>query len=110
MKKLVYTLAAFTAVSVSPVLAQGCGMTGQGASAGGMVCGNRPSTTAAQATPAQPGQQSQAAGGCSCCRNMAMMQPPNQGQGMGSMPGMQHTMPSNPTPPASPAPDAPKPQ
>ena len=110
MKKLAYTLAAFAAVSISPAVAQGCGMM-QGASAsGGMMCG-RPSTTAAQASPAQPGQQGQASGGCPCCRNMAMMQTPNQGQGTGSMPGMQHNMPSNPnTPPATPAPEAPRPQ
>ena len=108
MKKLAYTLAAFVAVSVSPALAQGCGMMGQGAGAsGGMMCG-RPSTTTAQATPAQPGQQGQAAGGCSCCRSMAMMQPPGQSQG--SMPGMQHNMPSAPSSPApTPAPEMPRP-
>lgn len=107
MKKLV-TIVTFAAVSVSPVFAQGCGMMGQGASAsGGMMCG-RPSPTAAQATPAQPGQQGQSAGGCACCRNMAMMHTPGQNQG--STPGMQHNMPSTPSsPPANPASEVPRP-
>ena len=69
MTKLAYTLATFVVVSVSPAFSQGCGMMGQGASAGGgMMCG-RSSTTTTGATQAQPGQQGQAAGGCSCCRN-----------------------------------------
>ena len=86
--------------------------TGSTAAAGAMMCG-RP-TTAAQAQPSVPGMQPApaqfAAGGCSCCRNMAMMQPqPGQPGGMGTMPGMPGMPQSPTTPPAPTAPDAPKP-
>ena len=85
MRNLLFATVALTALTTTPAVAQGCGMMGQSASAssaGGMMCG-RPAATQAQMTTPQPGQPQQA-GGCACCRNMAMMQRPGQ-----SMPGMQ---------------------
>lgn len=111
MKKLMMTAVALAALGTAPAVAQGCGMMSQpasspaGASSAGGMCGRPAAATQAQAQPGQT-SPSKEAGGCSCCRNMAMMQAPNQG--MGSMPGMQHNMPSAPSTP--PTPDAPKPQ
>ncbi len=93
----------------SPASAQMMCSPAPGASAaGGMMCGGGTTgqTQAPSATPANP--QSQAMGGCPCCRNMAMMQP-QPGQSTPGMGGMQH-MPGMqmPSAPATPAPDAPK--
>jgi len=77
----------------------------QTAQAGGMMC-SRPSAAQAQSGQSQPGQQAQHASGCSCCNNMAMMQPPSQGGHSPSMPHM-GTMPGMPQ--TTPAPEQPKP-
>jgi hypothetical protein len=120
MKKLLFATVALGALISAPAMAcpmmqqtAAAGSTGtQTTQAGGMIC-SRPTAMQAQAQPemSQPGQQAQSSGGCSCCRNMAMMQPPAQsGQSpsmpnMGNMPGMQ---PNTPQP--TPAPEQPKPQ
>lgn len=99
MRNLLFAAVAMTALGAAPAIAQGCGMMGQGASAGGgMMCG-RPAATQAQASP-QPGQPGQSGGCCGCCRGMAMHGP---SQGGGSMPGM-HPPQGTPTPEAPPAP------
>jgi hypothetical protein len=116
MRNLTLALSVATSFMATPVFAcqmmtEASAQMGTTASSG-MMCG-RPMTTAqAQGQPGQAAQGAQsaqpAAGGCPCCRNMAMMQPP-PGQttpgtgGMHHMPGMQ--MPSAP---ATPAPEAPK--
>jgi hypothetical protein len=116
MRKLTIALSVATGFMATPVLA--CPMTTQASAqtattaSSGMMCG-RPMTTAqAQSQPGQsaqgtqPGQQ--AAGGCPCCRNMAMMQP-QPGQSTPGMGGMQH-MPGMqmPSAPSTPTPEAPK--
>ena len=134
MRTFVFTVAAVTAISVTPALAQGCGMmrpsqqttaeagrSGPSAAGTGMMCGAARATGSTQATPSQPSEQAQG-GGCPCCRNMAMMMmrnmPMQQGQqGIGSPRGMQHQMPGMSTPstpsapPSSPSPpETPRPQ
>jgi hypothetical protein len=117
MKRLLLTAVSLAALGSAPALA--CPMMQQAAatttttaqaapSSGGMMCG-RPTAIQAQAQPSTPQPDQQAQGGCSCCRNMAMMQTPQGGQspsmpGMGNMPGMQQ-----PTPSPTPAPEQPKP-
>ena len=116
MSKLTIALSVATAFAATPVIAcpmmtQASAQMGSTTSAGTMCA--RPVTTAQ--AQSQPGQFTQGApstqptaGGCPCCRNMAMMQPqpgqsiPGMG-GMHQMPGMQQT-PSAP----SPAPEAPR--
>ena len=106
MTRVSLILAAAAAFCATPALA--CGMINQAAGSGGMCAA--PAATAApggQAAPATP------AGGCPCCRNMAMMtqNSPTQGTpampGMSmpgmSMPGMRQEMPAMPR-----APEAPK--
>jgi hypothetical protein len=116
MRKLTIALSVATGFMATPVLAcpmmtQASAQTGTTASSG-MMCG-RPLTTAqAQAQPGQSTQGAQStqptAGGCPCCRNMAMMQP-QPGQSTPGMGGMQH-MPGMQMPgaPATPAPETPK--
>ena len=125
MRLMMLAAVALTALGTAPAVAQGCGMTGQGASAagGGMMC-SRPMATQAQVTAPQPGQQTSS--GCACCRKMAMMQHPMpvmqpipgmQQPAPGtqpSMPGMQHQMPGMPDmpedPPSPNVPQTPRPQ
>jgi hypothetical protein len=108
MRKLTIALLVATGFMVTPAVAcpmmtQAAAQTGSTA-ASGMMCG-RPMTTAqAQSQPAPATQP--AAGGCPCCRNMAMMQP-QPGQRMPGMEGMQH-MPGMQMPGAPPAPEPPK--
>jgi hypothetical protein len=111
MRKLTLIIAAAAGFAATPVLA--CPMhqaatqaAGATAMASPMMC-SMPSTTVqaqqpGQTTqPAQPGQP--AVGGCSCCRNMAMMQPqPGQPGGMQNMPGMQQGAPTSPMAPSPP--------
>lgn len=121
MRKLKFSLALAAAFAITPALA--CGMMQQAAAtssagaastaaaAAGGMCG-RPTPVAAQAQSPTSQSGQPAAGGCSCCRNMAMTQPrpgqpgamPGMG-GMDQMPGMQQ--PSAPTAPpsGSPAPN-----
>ena len=76
----------------SPASAQMMCSPAQGATAaGGMVCGGGTTgqAQAPSATPANP--QSQAMGGCPCCRNMAGMMRGGQSGGGMNMPG--HSMP-----------------
>ena len=102
----------------APAAAQMCGgspsTTGATASAttagGGMMCGmGQRAATDPMAEPSTPSQSPRAAGGCPCCRNMAMMQPqpgqstPGMGGGMHHMPGMQM-----PDAPSTPSPETPK--
>ena len=103
MKKLSLTLVAISAFAAGPAMA--CGMMNQASAAGGMMCGKP-----ASAAEGQSSQTSQA-GGCTCCRNMAMMQNTPMQNMPGSMPGMQmpgmhHNLP--PAPSAPPAPEPPK--
>ena len=111
MRKLSIAIAAAAGFAATPALA--CSMMNQASattgstSASAMMCGAAPAQ--AQATPGQavptPAPNASTAGGCPCCRNMAMMQPrPGQPGGMGNMPGMQHDMQGAP-----PAPEAAKP-
>jgi hypothetical protein len=91
------------------------------ATGGGMMCGmgQRAAATDPMAEPSTPSQGQRAAGGCPCCRNMAMM----QGGGMrgmmgggssGGMGGMQMPSASQPSTPQSPGagetPQTPRPQ
>ncbi|HEV7254082.1 MAG TPA: hypothetical protein VGN97_13435 [Mesorhizobium sp.] len=92
------TLAIFAALSV-PASAQMCGG-GQAqadTTASSSMCGGMMN---AQATaPATGEQQAEAKpSGCACCQNMAMMQPPKEGNE--AMPGME--MPSQEAPEAKP--------
>ena len=120
MRKIAISLAAAAAFTATPALACGMmqtaatpstGTASPAAPATGGMCG-RPAPAAAQAQSPTLGQPS--AGGCSCCRNMAMMQPqpgqsggmPGMG-GMDQMPGMQQ--PSAPRAPATPPSGAPAP-
>lgn len=110
----------------APASAQMCGgspsTTGATANGGGM-CGMTGRSATASDPMASPGQQQgqRAAGGCPCCRNMAMMQGgmggmmgggsgSDSGSSGGGMGGMQ--MPSQPsTPQTTPgAPETPRPQ
>ena len=94
----------------APANAQMCGggqTTGSIAStpaSGGGMCGSM-SRAAATDPMASPNPQAQQAGGCACCRNMAMM----QGGGMGPMMGggQGSAQPSQPSAPATPMPDMP---
>jgi len=76
---------ALFALAVTPASAQMCGGGQAQADGASSMCGGMMN---AQATaPAQgEGQGAAKASGCACCRNMAMMQPPNSGEG--AMPGM----------------------
>ena len=102
MQRLSFILIAIATLSTTPALA--CGMMQRTAGSGGM-CGAPAATTkpGEQAAPATP------AGGCACCRNMAMMQTPPGAPGMPGMsmpgmstPGMKHDMPGMPATPDSP--------
>jgi hypothetical protein len=123
MRKLTLAIAAAAGFAATPILA--CPMhqaaaqaTGSTAMASPMMCGAQTTTAQAQqpSQTTQPAQQGQSAGGmCSCCRNMAMMQPqPQQPGGMPDMPGMRN-MPDMqqgaPTSPPAPtlSPETPKP-
>ena len=86
----------------APASAQMCGgspsTTGASATTagGGMMCGmGQRAATDPMAEPSTPSQGQRAAGGCPCCRNMAMMQ-----GGMGGMMGggQRPAQPSTPTP------------
>jgi hypothetical protein len=119
MKKLMLATVAVGGLISAP--AMGCPMmqqaaaanstSSQTAQAGGMMCSSPPPVQA-QAQPGmfQPAQQAQSSSGCPCCRNMAMMRPPLQGQqspampNMGNMPEMQSSPPME-----TPAPEQPKP-
>ena len=101
MHRLSLILMAITTLSTTPALA--CGMMQRTAGSGGM-CG-------APAATAKPGEQvppATPAGGCACCRNMAMMQttpaPGMSGMSMPGMstPGMKHDMPGMPATPDMP--------
>ena len=89
----------------APAAAQMCGgspsTTGATASApatgGGMMCGmGQRAATDPMAEPSTPSQGQRAAGGCPCCRNMAMMQ-----GGMGGMMGGGAERPAAPSTPQS---------
>jgi hypothetical protein len=96
MRNVAIALTVAAGFAASPAFA--CPMMNQasaqtGSAAGSMKCGRAMPTAQIGSQPGQstqPGQQ--AAGGCACCRNMAMMQP-QPGQGSGGMGGMGHQMP-----------------
>ena len=92
------TIALFAAI---PASAQMCGGGEDGASS---MCGGMKAQAAA---PAAGAAQSPAkTSGCACCQNMAMMQPPKEGE---AMPGMD--MPGTDTPGAEmPGMDMPAPE
>lgn len=104
MRNLLLATIALTALGTYPVVAQGCSMMGQGASAASsdkMMCGSP--ATAQDQTAAPQSAQPQQTGGCACCRNMAMMNQPGQSVPEMDMPGQQ-------TPSGSPStPEAPRP-
>ncbi len=97
----------------APASAQTCGGSpstiGATASApatgGGMMCGmGQRAATDPMAEPSTPSQGQRAAGGCPCCRNMAMMQGGMGGMmGGGQRPAQPSTpMPSTPAQPSMP--------
>jgi hypothetical protein len=117
MRKLTLAIAVAAGFAAIPVLAcpmhQAAQTTGSTATASPMMCAAP--TAAAQAQhpgqatqPALPGQSM--AGGCPCCRNMAMMPPqPRQPSAMQDMPGMQEMPQGAPTNPPPTAPETPRP-
>jgi hypothetical protein len=96
---LVLTATVLSLAWAVPASAQMCGAapaTGSTASAptsSGMCGMMRPAATDPSTAPSTP-PQGQAAGGCSCCRNMAMMQ-----GGMGGMMGGGAQRPATPSAP-----------
>lgn len=101
---LALTATLLTLAWVAPASAQMCGSapaagsTASTSASGGMCGMMRPAATDPMAVPNTPAQ-AQAPGGCSCCREMAMMQ---DGTG-GMMNGQQPDQPLEPPAPATPS-------
>jgi hypothetical protein len=102
----------------APANAQMCGAgqtTGSTASTsgGGMMCGMMGRTAADPMAERSQSQQGQQAGGCPCCRNMAMMQGGMMGGGT-QRPSQQPSTPATPQTPSMPGmqetPQTPRPQ